>query len=173
LGSLRMPDKLRKELASESYGILLQGRPAENALNAIKVIRTKKPPKVIVVGDFTLKALLDAGFKPDLGIYDRLTKRAPFDFPDLKADVVRNPAGEITDEAVFLIKRVLSSRRRKKSMLAVDGEEDLLSLSAIVLAPEGSLVVYGLPDRGMMLVTADAETKEKISSLIGKFQRKD
>jgi len=168
-----MPEHLRVELSSEAYGILLQGSPAENALKAKELIATKKPPKVIVVGDFTLKALLNAGCVPDLGIFDRLTKRVTCDFPNVKAEVVRNPAGEIGDEAVSLIKKALNSRRRKKVMMAVDGEEDLLSLPAIVNAPEGSLVIYGLPDRGMMLVTADHETKEKIASVISQFQRKE
>jgi uncharacterized protein (UPF0218 family) len=173
LGSLRMPDHLRAELSSEAFGILLRGNPVENALKAKELIATQKPPKVIVVGDFTLKALLDAGCVPDLGIFDRLTKRIPFDFPNFKAEAVRNPAGEISDEAVFLIKKALNNRRRKNVMLVVDGEEDLLSLPAIANAPMGSFVIYGLPERGMMLVTADRETKEKIASVIRQFQRKD
>jgi uncharacterized protein (UPF0218 family) len=171
LGTLRMPDGLRGELSSDAYGTLLSGTAAENASHAKEIISSKKPPRVVVVGDFTLRALLCTGYTPDLGIFDRLTKRVAYDFPSIKAEVVRNPAGEITDEAVSFIKKALSGRRRKTSMLAVDGEEDLLSLPAIALAPVGSLVIYGLPNRGMMLVTADLETKKKIESIISRFKR--
>jgi hypothetical protein len=110
---------------------------------------------------------------PDLGIFDRLTKRIPCDFPQVETETVRNPAGEITDEAMSSIKRALARRRRRKVMIAVDGEEDLLALPAIVQAPEGSVVIYGLPDRGMMLVIADGPTKKKIAAVINQFHKED
>lgn len=171
MGSLRMPDHLRAELSSEAFGILLRGNPAENALKAKEIIAAKKPPKVIVVGDFTLKALLDASYVPDLGIFDRLTKRVPCEFPDLEAEAVRNPAGEITDEAISSIKKALLPKQRLKVMLSVKGEEDLLALPAIACAPRGSLIIYGIPDRGMVVVTANSATKKKIASMISQFKK--
>lgn len=173
MGSLKMPDYLRAELSSEAFGTLLQGSPAENASRILKIIASKKPPKIVAVGDFTLKAILDAGCVPDLGIFDRLTKRIPCDFPQVETETVRNPAGEITDEAMSSIKRALARRRRRKVMIAVDGEEDLLALPAIIQAPEGSVVIYGLPDRGMMLVIADGPTKKKIAAVINQFHKED
>jgi uncharacterized protein (UPF0218 family) len=166
-----MPDQLRAELSSETYGTLLHGSPSENASRAMKIIASEQPPKIVVVGDFTLKALLRAGCIPDLGIFDRRTKRIPCDFPQMETETVRNPAGEITDEAISSIKRALARRRGKKVMMAIDGEEDLLALPAIIQAPLGSLVIYGLPERGMMLVTADSTTKEKIVSVLNQFRR--
>ncbi|MEN3007403.1 MAG: FkbM family methyltransferase, partial [Candidatus Methanosuratincola petrocarbonis] len=50
----------------KEYGILLAGSPVENAARAIELFMRKRPPKVIVVGDFTLKTLIDHGFVPDL-----------------------------------------------------------------------------------------------------------
>lgn len=171
MGSLRMPEDLRGELAAEAFGTLLQGSPAENALNIVKIIAAKKPPKFIAVGDFSLKALLDAGYTPDLGIFDRRTKRLPCEFPNIETETVRNPSGEITDEAISSIKKALLPRRKRKVMLMVDGEEDLLALPAITSAPRGSLVVYGIPNRGMMLVIVDSPTKKKIASLMEKFHK--
>ena len=37
-------------------------------------------------------------------------------------------------------------------MILVDGEEDLLALPAIFLAPINSLVLYGQPNQGFVLV---------------------
>jgi uncharacterized protein (UPF0218 family) len=173
LGSLRMPNHLREELSSEAYGILLRGSPAENASKVKEIIASRKPPKVIVVGDFTLKALLNVGCVPDVGIFDRLTKRVPCEFPDLEAETVRNPAGEITDEAIVSIKRALLPKQRLKVMLSIEGEEDLLALPAIAYAPRGSLVIYGIPNRGMLVVTANSATKKKIATMISQFKKID
>lgn len=173
LGSLRMPEHLRAELSSEAFGTLLKGSPAKNASTVLDFIKVKRPPKTIIVGDFTLKVLLNAGCVPDLGIFDRQTKRISCEFPEVETETVRNPAGEITDEAIFSIKKALLSKQKRKVMLMVDGEEDLLALPAITYAPRGSLVIYGLPDRGMILVTANSATKKKIETLISQFQRED
>jgi hypothetical protein len=167
-----MPEHLRGELASEDFGTLLQGNPSENASCVMKIIASKKPPKVIAVGDVTLKALLEAGCIPDLGIFDRQTKRLPCEFPKVETKTVKNPAGEITDEAVSSIKKALFARRMQRVMLVVEGEEDLLALAAITQAPNGSLVIYGMPNRGMVVATADSETKEKVAFVISQFQRK-
>lgn len=171
MGCLRMPDRLRAELSSDAFGRLLRGSPSENAARVVELIAASKPPRVIAIGDHTLKALLEAGCAPDLGIFDRLTRRAPSGFNHPRAWQVRNPAGEITDEAVAAIKLALARRRRGGVMLVVEGEEDLLALPAIIEAPKGSLVIYGLPDRGMMVVTADDTTKERVASLVKQFER--
>lgn len=173
MGSLRMPKHLREELSSGAFGTLLRGTPSENVAKAKEIIASTKPKRVIAVGDFTLKLLINAGSIPDLGIFDRRTRRIFSDFPAIETATVQNPAGEITDAAISLIKNALLPGRKKKVMLMVEGEEDLLSLPAIVHAPLGSLVIYGLPDQGMMVITADRETKKKIESVIEQFQKID
>ncbi|MEN3006355.1 MAG: GTP-dependent dephospho-CoA kinase family protein [Candidatus Methanosuratincola petrocarbonis] len=169
MGYLKLPESLRQELAKE-YGILLAGSPVENAARAIELFMRKCPPKVIVVGDFTLKTLIDHGFVPDLAIYDRKTKRSGFWNIDLPPScTVKNPPGTITDEAFSAIKVALESKGRNS--IYVEGEEDLLSIPAILLSPVGSVVVYGMPDRGMVLVEADSETKNRVRSILDRFER--
>jgi hypothetical protein len=41
----------------------------------------------------------------------------------------------------------------------IDGEEDLLALVAVLYAPEKSLVVYGQPNEGMVVVEVTKEKK--------------
>ncbi|XRH76051.1 MAG: GTP-dependent dephospho-CoA kinase family protein [Candidatus Methanosuratincola verstraetei] len=169
MGYLRLPESLRQDLTKE-YGILLAGSPGENAARAIELFMIKRPPKVIVVGDFTLKSLIDHGFVPDIAVYDRKTKRSGFrDIALPHSCIVTNPPGTITDEAVSAIKVALGSKGR--TAICVEGEEDLLSIPAILLSPVGSIVVYGIPDRGMMLVEADEETKKRIRSILDRFER--
>jgi len=169
LGHLKLPESLRQELTKE-YGVLLVGSPDENATRAIEFFRSRRPPKVIVVGDFTLKSLLDHGFTPDLAIFDRRTRRSVFQRLDLRpTHTVTNPPGTITDEAFSTIKTALESEEHVR--ICVEGEEDLLSIPAILLSPAGSIVVYGMPDRGMVLVEADEDTKKIIRSILDRFER--
>lgn len=171
MGYLKLPEILRDELARE-YGTILSGSPHENALKAIEHIREIRPPKVVVVGDFTLKALMDAGFLPDLAVFDSRTRRSGFEEVGLRpTKKVANPPGTITDDAVQSIGEALASER--PYAIHVEGEEDLLALPAILLSPIGSIVLYGMPGKGMVMVEASIEMKEKVKALISRFERID
>lgn len=163
-----MPESLRVEL-SKPYGRLLERGPDENAREAISIIRSSRPRKVIIVGDFTLSTLSKQGFLPDIGIFDRKTKRSSFSEEFAPTSKISNPPGCISDEAVAAIRKALRSRER--SMILVEGEEDLLSIPSIAIAPVGSLVIYGLPGRGMVVITVDSEMKKKMKELLGRFER--
>jgi len=170
LGLLRMPDSLRGEL-SKTYGTLLTGTPGRNVARALRMIQSRRPPKVIVVGDFTLHHFLEAGFRPDVGIFDMKTRRSDFSGAIRDEGAVRtsNPQGCISDEAAAALDVALLSEGPVQ--ILVDGEEDLLSLPAIAKSPLGSFVIYGMPKRGMVVLTVDKGMKEKIGSLLGKFTR--
>jgi uncharacterized protein (UPF0218 family) len=168
-----MPDSLRGEL-SKTFGMLLTGSPGENVQSALRIIRSRHPPKVIIVGDFTLYHFLEAGFRPDIGIFDTKTRRSDFvgSIDEVAAAIlVRNPQGCITDGAAAALGRALLSVG--PALILVDGEEDLLSLTAIEKGPLGSLVIYGMPKRGMVVLTVDEEIKERICGLLKKFTREE
>lgn len=164
-----MPESLRKELASKKFGDLLRGEPSKNARLVMERARSRNA-KLVVVGDFTLNAFLGSGFTPDLGIFDRKTMRGNFPFSEARVSAkVSNPAGQISDEAITVIRRLLASDR--PSLLQVDGEEDLLSLTAVLYSPDGSIVVYGIPGEGMMVITINDAIKEKIREILDQFER--
>ena len=50
--------------------------------------------------------------------------------------------------------------------MLVEGEEDLLTLVAVLKAPENSLVVYGQPHEGVVAVKVDKAIKEGIRKII-------
>ena len=164
-----MPEHLKQELSATDFGLLLTGTPAENVKSILGIIESTHPQKVVVVGDFTLMAFLEAGFKPNVGIFDCKTLRSSF-LSNLEAtDQALNPAGQITDDASLAIRRII--RRKTSSLLRIDGEEDLLSLPSILNSPIGSLVIYGIPDKGMMVITVDKTIKEKVKKMIRQFLR--
>ncbi|MDI9644298.1 MAG: DUF359 domain-containing protein [Candidatus Verstraetearchaeota archaeon] len=169
MGLLKLPEELRLEL-SKCQGKLLSGTPRENVANAVEHVRSKSPPKVVVVGDFTLREFIDFGFLPDVAIFDNRSRRSEFRQVGLSPTaVVRNPPGTITDEAISSIRDGLASDRQ--SAILVEGEEDLLALPAILLSPVGSIVVYGIPGIGMAIVEATPEMKEKVKAMLEKFER--
>jgi len=51
----------------------------------------------------------------------------------------------------------------------IDGEEDLLTLPAILLAPLSSLVLYGQWDRGAVMVEVTEEMKNQVKKLLERF----
>ena len=50
--------------------------------------------------------------------------------------------------------------------LLVDGEEDLLALTAILCAPENSLVIYGQPHEGIVVINVTEKTREKTRRIV-------
>ena len=56
--------------------------------------------------------------------------------------------------------------------IIVDGEEDLLALFAVVSAPVGSMVMYGQPREGIVVVSVNARTKNMVQNIIHRMENK-
>jgi uncharacterized protein (UPF0218 family) len=131
--------------------------------------------KIAAVGDMTAFYLHEASIAPDLAIVDKKTKRMPA--PEhvqkrLEADSyrtveVKNPAATLSQELMDLIRDSLSQDEHIK--IIVDGEEDLATLPTILYAPLGSVVVYGQPGLGSVLVKVTNEKKQQIEELMKKM----
>jgi len=50
--------------------------------------------------------------------------------------------------------------------IVVDGEEDLLVIVAVLYAPEGSLVVYGQPGEGIVVVRVTGEKRAEAVGIL-------
>jgi uncharacterized protein (UPF0218 family) len=50
--------------------------------------------------------------------------------------------------------------------LIVNGEEDLLVLPVCIHAPENSIVLYGQPNKGLVLVQITTEIRNKAQTLL-------
>lgn len=172
---LRLPEELRGEL-KPPLGVLYKGKGPECITPMHEDIMSA--PKVIAVGDITTFCMLSSSPKrPDLCILDNQTKRAPA--PDhvlegiCKNDCdydiveVNNPAATLTQELIEVIRDVLASERKVK--VVVKGEEDLATLPAIFYAPLGSVVVYGQPNEGSVMVKVTSERKEHAKSIMDRM----
>jgi uncharacterized protein (UPF0218 family) len=109
---------------------------------------------------------------PDLLVVDNKTKRMPvsdhitekLDHESYKTVRVNNPAATLTKALIDLISESLQSDEHVK--IVVEGEEDLATLPAILYAPLGSVVVYGQPNEGSVLVDVTPERKLHIEEFM-------
>ena len=76
----------------------------------------------------------------------------------------RNPPGEITEESMQIIQKAFSCESPVR--ITVDGEEDLLVIPACVFAPENSVVMYGQPNEGLVIVTITPEIRAKVQKIL-------
>ena len=159
---LLLPDELRSSL-KEPLGRLYKGNGLECITAMEKELLFAK--KVVAIGDMTAFYLLKASVVPDLLVVDNKTKRMPvsdhiikmLDHESYKTVRVKNPAATVSKDLIDLIQDSLNSDEHVK--IVVEGEEDLATLPAILYAPMGSVVVYGQPNEGSVLVNVTPERK--------------
>ena len=58
----------------------------------------------------------------------------------------------------------------QKTQIVVDGEEDLLVIPAVVLAPERSIVAYGQPNQGIVVIEVTKRNKLKCRQIIDSME---
>ena len=75
-----------------------------------------------------------------------------------------NSAGNISNDSLSKIKYAL--RSEKKVILKVNGEEDLLTLPFCSYAPTNSVIFYGQPNAGMVIIEVNDMVRIKAKSLI-------
>lgn len=133
-----------------------------------KMIEEEKPSRIIAVGDVVSSNMMKYGIYPQVFIVDNRVMREPIAPIQANANetiYVRNPAGTLTEEARKGIQQALDKGEHLIKVM-VDGEEDLLTLAAVVHAPENSLVVYGQPHEGIVAVMATKEKKDEVRKII-------
>ena len=130
---------------------------------------------IISIGDVTTLNLIKEGIIPDIGIIDEQIerKKSPmdnefgYDHVELNA---ANPAGTITPELCKIIKKAIGLYISGFNVLiVVEGEEDLAVLPCVIIAPPGTVVLYGQPGEGVVLCEVD-KFKDKTDEFLDKFE---
>lgn len=121
---------------------------------------------LITVGDATTQRIIEMGITPDIQLVDCRERRQDRAAPPGRCATelsCTNPAGHITDSAVSTIRRAFESERPVR--IVVSGEEDLLALPVCMYAPSDSVLMYGQPGQGMVIVTIDEQARRQAESL--------
>ncbi len=165
--TLRLPDSLR-EFLRWPMGPLVHGAAV------LPAIGNASP--VVTVGDFCTLDLVARGRSPDICLVDFKTKRQ--EDPELRDALQRvgskvlrltNPAATIMPDAWRVVSEAFKADERVR--VEVRGEEDLLALVCIALAPESAAVLYGLPSQGVVVVKADPAAKAKVRDVLRRMER--
>lgn len=135
----------------------------------------RKKRLVVGVGDAVVKNLIDHGYEPDMSIIDLhiQRKRVHTHFKELglKPDhvyKVANQAGTLNFEAMTIIETIVRENLYP-TVVEIDGEDDLLALAAIFVAPLETYVVYGQPNEGLVMVEVTEKIKYKVRNWLTRF----
>jgi uncharacterized protein (UPF0218 family) len=161
-----LTSELRKEL-KKPQGLLIDG-PFEETMKRLKeLIEEEKPSLIVSVGDVVSRNMIEHGIPLNVLIVDNKVMRKPIQPITVDTDqtlYAKNPPGTITDEAWAAIRSAIEQKGKTRVM--IDGEEDLLTLVAVLSAPEDALVVYGQPHVGIVVVKVTEETREKMRRIV-------
>lgn len=154
-------------------GLLIEGSFDETVKRLMKLVEKEKPSMIISVGDAVSESLIKRDLFPNVLIVDHKVMRKSATPVSVKAYEVRhvkNPPGTLTDEALRVIQEALKEKKRRIKIV-VDGEEDLLTLPAVLYAPENSFVVYGQPRRGIVAVKVTEQKKRRVRQVIEEMEQ--
>lgn len=169
---LRIPNRLREKLR-KPLGFFIAGPHAE--FKAKKHIEHVKPVKIATVGDIVSLTLHEAKLHVDITVIDGKTLRSiskQYTFKSNYIFKVKNPPGTISIEAWNTLKKALEIN--EEVLVLVDGEEDLLVIPVVILAPENSVVAYGQPplwgDEGIVIIEVNIEKKREFINYLKEME---
>ena len=128
---------------------------------------------IATIGDICTLKIFDEIREPELCIIDMKTKRdTPLDIvqKDKMQKIgkriihVDNEAGTISNELWGAIDKVINNHINTK--IVVNGEEDLATLAVISMVKIGAKVIYGMPDKGMVVVDVNQQEKMRANSFL-------
>jgi len=161
---LKLPENLRDQLKIPLGDLIKE----ENVNKENILTKIGSEPIVITVGDRTTENMINLGIMPQIQIVDGLEKRNQRLVP--KDDTIntnlscKNPPGEITEESTQVIQKAFSCKLPVR--IIVNGEEDLLVLPVCIFAPENSVVMYGQPNEGLVIVHITPEIRAKVQKIL-------
>ena len=126
---------------------------------------------VYAVGDVVTHNLQKRGITPAIAVVDGQTMRVPCSrLPEMTGECLRveNPPGTITDDLIRALGHAIT---HTPVTIIVDGEEDLAVIPLVIAAPDGAVVLYGQPHKGVVFRTVDAAAKADAKRLMSHFIR--
>ena len=163
-----LPDNLR-EILKEPIGCLVDEKKLLELL--------KKEKHIVSIGDLVTYTILKNEIKPTFCIVDFKTRRGECseEIKDTiksygkKSIVIKNPPGTISDDLWKIIEIAFQNMELNGLRIEIVGEEDLASLAAIYMAPPDVTIIYGLPDKGVLIVKPTIENKNKVKEILDKM----
>jgi pantetheine-phosphate adenylyltransferase len=175
--NLILPDNFREELRNPIGKVITRTEELTDFLKKSKI----SPQVIISVGDIVSLFAKDAGITPALSILDFKTRRQKLNEKEIRKKITltngkyQNKAGTINKNAVQVMQQKIMTflNNQQPQILIVEGEEDLLALPAIVLAPLDAVIIYGQFNQGAVVVKVTESIKNHIKHILQQFIRSD
>ncbi len=169
-GVLVLTDEQRAALKTPFGKLATDDKSVHDLLDGMIVSGTL----LVSVGDATTQRMAELGFCPDMEIVDGKEQRIVRQLPaagDTAILSCTNPPGTLTDESIRTVRQALDSA--KPVRIVVDGEEDLFVLLACDMCPDGTVVAYGQPGEGMVVIRIDPAVRDKAHDILASMEHKD
>ena len=161
---MKLSQSLRKQLKTP-LGILVPDNQVTKE-NVLKYL--PENPFLITVGDATTEKMIHFEIIPSLQIIDKKEKRLPRNAPPEELITTNlycdNPPGEISNQSIEIIKKAFQSKPPVR--INITGEEDLLVIPVCIYAPENSVVLYGQPNEGLVIVQITSSIRKKTQLIL-------
>lgn len=152
-------------------------KPFGQLINTINDCEIGQCPYLITVGDATAKLFNQEKIKTDISVIDfKIARKKEFsNIKDLgfveneKVIEINNQAGRISYSLTQAVCSLFRSRK-SKTILKIEGEEDLAVLPLILAAPLGSVIFYGQPNEGLVKIEVSENIKRIVHRLVDKFE---
>jgi len=156
----------------EPLGELWIGDVAYNINRLKRYIKKNTPTSLATVGDFVSYHILEAGINPDIIVFDHRIMRESVDLIefDRKHVKVTNAPGSITIESQSVLYQAV--QENEHLAIIVEGEEDLLVLPLMAYMPLGSVIIYGQPREGMVVITLNEERRSWATRFMKNMSKK-
>ncbi len=124
----------------------------------------------MTVGDRVTETVWKEGRVPDVQIVDSKENRRVRDPPDVPHErtiEARNPPGAVAQEAIDAIREAYAGK--KPARVLIEGEEDLLTIPAVMLGPVTASVFYGQPGEGIVQVRVTRASKARNKAFLAEM----
>ena len=155
----------------DPLGDLWIGDVETNLERLLNFLKNNKPVCLASVGDFVSYNILAADVHPDIVVVDHKIMRKSIDPIEFDREYVNvpNPAGTINAQAQSVLFN--AAKECKHLAVIVDGEEDLLVLPLMAFMPNDSVIIYGQPREGMVVITLTDERRAWAKNFMKKMHR--
>ncbi|UCC33109.1 MAG: DUF359 domain-containing protein [Candidatus Bathyarchaeota archaeon] len=146
---------------------MIKGSFNETMERLRELIDRENPSILISVGDVVSDNMIRHNIQPEISIVDNKIMRRkiePIQVSVSQTLQLRNPAGTLTEEAWTIMQKALEEKTHTRVL--VNGEEDLLTLIAVLCAPENSMVIYGQPQKGIVAVRVTEQKREQVRQIV-------
>ena len=163
-----LPDNLR-DFLKQPVGQLVDEK------ELLELLQNEK--YIVSIGDMVTYTLLKNEIEPVFCIVDYKTRRGECSSEMIeliksfgnKSVIVENPPATISDDLWNVIEKAYENLEIGSLRIEIEGEEDLASLAAIYMAPSDVTIIYGLPDKGVLVIKPTPENKRLVKEILDKM----